>query len=95
LEVFGWALHIRRLWLEKTDSPRSWAGLPIQVPQNARAMFNVAVQTSDGNGESTKFWMDRWFNGKTIGELAPNLLMAIPKRTIKQRTVVQALNARH
>jgi len=29
LELLGWALRIR------------WAGLPIQVPQNAQALFNV------------------------------------------------------
>jgi hypothetical protein len=92
--VLGWALRIRWLWLEKTESSHSWAGLPIQVSQNAHVMFNVAVQTSVGNGESMKFWMGRWLNGKTIGELASNLLMAIPKRAIKQRTVAQALNAR-
>jgi hypothetical protein len=43
---------------------------------------------------SPKFWKDRWLNGKTIDELAPNLIKAIPKRSLNKRTVAEALNNR-
>lgn len=59
LEIFGWALRIRCLWAQKTDPTRPWAGLPIQVPQNALALFDLVVVTSVGNDESTRFWTDR------------------------------------
>ena len=71
LETLGCALHIRWLWLQKTDPSRPWTGLPIQVPGNAHALFGIAVKSVVRNGESTKFWSDRWPQRKTVLELAP------------------------
>lgn len=87
----GWSLHIRWLWLEKTEGSRPWAGLDIQVSQCARAMLEMAVRSEVGNGKSTKFWLDRWLDGKTIRELAPAPFAIIPPKVRKQRTVAQAL----
>jgi hypothetical protein len=44
-----------------------------------------------GNGESALFWEDRWLDGKTIRELAPEVYALIPKRRRKIHTVRQAL----
>jgi hypothetical protein len=94
LEFFGWALRIRWLWMQKTDPNRPWAGLPIEVPAKAKALFDMAVDSVVGNGESILFWTDRWLNGSTMAELAPNLLRAIPKWVVNSRTVAQALQNR-
>lgn len=90
----GWALRIRWLWLQKTDSSRPWEGLPFQVPRNAHALFDVALETKVGDGEATKFWTDCCLHGCPVGELAPNLFQVIPKRARRQRTVSQALGCR-
>jgi hypothetical protein len=83
LEFLGWALRIRWLWEQKTDPSRPWAGLPIQAPRNARALFNVAVDAIVGNGVKILFWTDRWLDGRTIAEVAPNLFRIVSKRTAK------------
>ena len=57
-------------------------------------MFRLAVDCIVGNGESILFWKDRWLNGRTINELAPNLIKAFPKRSLNRRTVAEALNNR-
>jgi hypothetical protein len=79
---------------KKTDSSRPWEGLPFQVPRNAHAFFDVALETKVGDGQATKYWTDRWLHGCTVGELAPNLFQVIPKRARRQRTVSQALGCR-
>jgi hypothetical protein len=79
-------------WTQKTDPKRPWAGLPIQVPAKAKALFDMAVGVVLSDGESILFWTDRWLNGGTLAELAPNLFRAVPKRVSKSRTVAQAQN---
>jgi hypothetical protein len=73
---------------------KPWEGLPIRVPPIAQALCNVAVVTQVGYGESTKFWIDRWIQGKTAAEWAPNLLQLLPKRARQQRSVSQGLQNR-
>jgi hypothetical protein len=57
----------------------------------------MATETIVGNDESSiLFWSNRWLNGRTIAEFAaPNLFMAIPRRTVKAQTVAQALQNRN
>ena len=91
LELLGCALRARWLWAQKTDPSRPWAGLPVQISRNTQALFNVAVDAIVGNGEKILFWTDRWLDGHTLDEIAPNLFNTVPKRLTKRRTVVQAL----
>lgn len=55
------------------------------------ALFAACVTTQIGNGEATKFWVDRWLHGKSIAELAPTLMAFVRKRGWRKRTVQEAL----
>jgi hypothetical protein len=94
LEKLGWALKIWWLWAEKMDQPRPWDGFQVEVPRNAKALFNMAAILIIGNGKRILFWKDRWLDGKNIAELAPNLFSTIGKRTVKKRTVADSLSNR-
>ena len=43
LQNLGWALHMRWLWLRKTEPDRPWATLPIQVQSLIRAFFSMPL----------------------------------------------------
>jgi hypothetical protein len=84
LELMNWVLRIRWLWLQKTDGARAWQGLDLQVPSNAHAIFNMAVEAMVGNSQSILFWSDRWIQYRTITEVAPNLINLVHiKRILK------------
>ena len=68
--------------------------LPIQVPEQVRAFFAVAVYSEVGDGTKTLFWTDRWLHGQCITDLAPRLFAVIPKRGLKQRAVQDTLTNR-
>ena len=79
LQYFGWALRVRWLWLEKTEPNKPWAAFPMSINKNAQALFSMALTTTVGSGSQTKFWTDRWLNGKSIELLAPIFLLVFPK----------------
>jgi len=91
LEIMGWALQMRWLWLEKTGAARPWAGLEIPVYPNAVAMFAVATESLVGNGRTTCFWTDRWLHGSRLEDLAPNVVKCVSLRIRKKRSVFEAL----
>jgi hypothetical protein len=91
LDVLGWSLNMRWLWLKKTQPERSWSKFDFQVHPNAAALFSVSVCSFVGDGQNTLFWTDRWLHGKSVGELAPALLSRIPMKIQKIRTVHEAL----
>jgi len=82
---------MRWLWLHKTEHHRPWSMFPIQVPEQVRAFFAMAIVTEVGDGTHTLFWEDRWLHGQRIIDVAPHLHSLVAKKTIKKRTVAEAL----
>jgi hypothetical protein len=87
LQLKSWALQAKWLWLEKTDPTRSWIGLSIPVQQQVRQLFKSSVVSMVGNGTNTFFWSDRWLNGQTIQDFAPEVVHMVSSRPFNSRTV--------
>ena len=90
LELFGYALRMRWLWLRKTDPNRPWLGLAEEKEPVVEAMFQASIYIELGDGCTTLFWSDRWLQGKSLIDLAPCLCNA-GVRIRTRRTVAQAL----
>lgn len=75
---------------KKTDPSHPWMGLQVKIHPNAIALFDMAIVTINGDGTNTRFWRDRWLQGRTISKVAPNLVSLVPRWVFNQWTVAQA-----
>uniref|UniRef100_A0A453SEC5 Reverse transcriptase zinc-binding domain-containing protein n=3 Tax=Aegilops tauschii subsp. strangulata TaxID=200361 RepID=A0A453SEC5_AEGTS len=91
LERTGLSLRVRWLWFSRTDDRRAWSGLDLQFSAEERAFFFASTYTVLGNGQTTKFWEDRWIGGRSVREIAPLLHSCIPKRRRKATTMADGL----
>ncbi|AQK89935.1 receptor-like kinase4 [Zea mays] len=55
---------------------------------------NPQRQKHRRNSRNTKFWKDKWLNGKRIKDLALSLYNFIPKRIVNSRTIYEAITDR-
>jgi hypothetical protein len=63
-----------------SDTNRAWALLPSKPEKLVQAMFHASVTVIVGDGGKTLFWSDRWIDGCSVAQLAPNLVQAVCKR---------------
>lgn len=86
LEILGWALRMRWLWLKKIQPDQPWAALDLQVHSNSMSMFCISAYSVLGDDSRKLFWCDKWFQG--------NLSFThVAKRAIKRRMVQDALDS--
>jgi hypothetical protein len=85
------ALRARWPWMQKTDLQRPWAQFQIQMGREVQSLIDMAVVTVIGDGSDTLFWKDRWFDGRKIQDIAPNIYAMVPKRVINRRRTSEAL----
>jgi hypothetical protein len=50
--------------------------------------------TEIGDGANTFFWSDKSINARSVSDIAPRLLLTVPKRIVSKRTVREALTNR-
>jgi hypothetical protein len=91
LQLQGVSLRARWEWLNRTDGDRPWTGLPMLKDAKAHQIFQSFTGITVGDGKSVLFWMDRWINGLTIQEIAPEVWELVPPRKRDTRTVDEAL----
>jgi hypothetical protein len=68
-----------------------WAGLDLQFSTKERQMFFASTFMTIGDGNTAKFWTDRWIDGQAITEIAPAVTELVSKRTRRAVTVSQGL----
>jgi hypothetical protein len=88
------SLRTRWVWRMRTDPLRPWRGLDMHFSRSEHDIFFASTVMMVGDGSSALFWEDRWLDGKSVGEVAPDLLALIPRRPRKRRTLKQALTER-
>lgn len=92
LELFGYALRLRWLWVRRPDDERPWYTLPDSQEPVVEAMFKASTYMEVGDGNRALFWVDKWLGGRAIEDIAPCLYMAVGTRIRNRRTVAQALH---
>jgi hypothetical protein len=58
-----------------------------------RSLFFASTTMTVSNGQTAKFWEDRWIEGRFISDIAPALYTCIPKQRRMLRTVADCLMA--
>jgi hypothetical protein len=54
-------------------------------------MFHASVSVQVGMGNATLFWSDRWLDGSTVADLAPDVCAAVSSRVRRTRTVTEVM----
>ena len=83
----GIALRARWLWLQATDPDRPWIHLPLPKDEETKQFFRTSMTWTLGDGRTCQFWTDHWLHGQTVAEIALSLLLHIPRRRRRNRSV--------
>lgn len=87
LKLLNWALRIYWSLLERFGPLRAWSGLPVSIPEEAKDLFLAATKCNLGNE-----WHDKWLEGHSSFDIAPNLFPLIRAKGGKQRLVADCLH---
>jgi hypothetical protein len=88
IESFGTALRLRWMWQKWKHQDKPWAHMTLPSTPKERALFAAATNITIGNGQTARFWTDRWLHGMSPKDLAPQLFKIAIR---KNRTVHEAL----
>ena len=91
LHVWSWALQMRCLWFQKTIPSKPWVGLEIPEHFNSKNLFANALLSQVGNGSNTLFWLDHWLHGKSLVDLAPDVVACVPNSLVLKRSMAECL----
>jgi hypothetical protein len=62
---------------EAIDLARAWVGLLTNEDEASRAFFQASTYWVLGNGMLILFWVDRWLLGRSILDLALDLVVVV------------------
>jgi hypothetical protein len=90
LQNLKWSLRVRWLWLKKIEPDKQWTSFQLKANSVVQKLFSMAMGIQIGDGNSTLFWTDRWLAGRCVQDLAPNLILMVPKHILNKRSVLEA-----
>jgi hypothetical protein len=64
----------------------------MKIEPEVQQLFEASIVVHVGDGLQSFFWTDNWLDGETLINLAPKLILMVPPRIKKRRTVQQALH---
>lgn len=79
--------------MQLTYQGKPWQGLEFKLAPEAEELCLACTRCELGDGKTLKFWTNRWVDGQSIAQLAPNLLEFVGHEA-QQRTVAEALQDR-
>lgn len=88
LTAYSRALRLRWEWFRWTDPARPWHGTETPCDQTDKDLFSACTKITLGDGETAKFWSDKWLDGFSPSFLAP---LCFPLASRKNLTVKEAL----
>jgi hypothetical protein len=91
LKVFGRALRLCLLWLNRADRNRIWVFLPSAEDPALTTFFWASTFHEVGNGVDIRFWKDSWVDGCRIAQLAQELVTVVSAHKQRQRSLASAL----
>jgi hypothetical protein len=92
LTILGYALRLWWEWQAKTTPDKPWASFATKPERAVQAMFEASVTVDVGYGHRALFWQDKWIHGRSLSQLAPDLVTAVVKHTHDFRVVADALH---
>ena len=85
IEAFRRSLRLRWLWYEWDDVERPWKGTPAQCDSTDKNLFAASTSISVGNGQITGFWHNRWLDGESPKEIAPDVFPLAWRKNLNVR----------
>jgi hypothetical protein len=73
-------------------SHKPWVMLPLHEDAVTTTFLNSSIHCIVGDSRSTWFWLDRWLDGRSIADRAPELLAAMHAIRQNTRSVAIALD---
>jgi hypothetical protein len=91
LQRQGVALCLGWCWLAHADRSKPWAGLLQSADSKLSALVAASTTVQVGDGQLAPFWHDAWLDVRSLHELVPKLVDAVPIRIERARIIGQAL----
>ncbi|KAM0847123.1 hypothetical protein ACQ4PT_055218 [Festuca glaucescens] len=91
IDSFGTALRLRWMWQKWKCPNKPWSHTHIPSTAKDRALFAAATKITIGDGQTAKFWTDRWLHEMSPKEIAPEFFKISVR---KNRSVKDALTNR-